>query len=60
MLTPDDINDLHTALDILTGAYAGGVDEPLVRDLLKQYAPGTPLGDRARSLHAKLDQLPHS
>ena len=60
MLTTDEINDLHTALDILTGAYAGGVDLPLVRDLLKQYAPGSALGERARSLHAKLDQLQRS
>ena len=54
-LSSEEIGMLHTALDILTGAYGGGIETPFVQELLKHYQSDG-LRDRAAVLRRKLDQ----
>ncbi len=57
LLTPQEVIDLHNALDVLCGCYADGTDSPFVQDLLQRYAPGTSDGKRARALFTHLQKL---
>lgn len=57
LLTMQEACDLRNALDVLCGCYADGIDEPIVRDLLKRYACGTTAGTRARRLFRHIDAL---
>ena len=50
LLTPEQLQHLFNALDILLGCYEGGVDSEIVRELLKQYGPGTKDREDAREL----------
>jgi len=50
LLTWEEQSHLNTALDILLGCYEGGVDSEIVRELLKEYGPGTTQREEARKL----------
>ena len=54
-LSSEEIRMLHTALDILTGAYGGGIQTPFVQELLRHYQSDS-LRDKAAVLRRKLDQ----
>ena len=54
-LNSEEIVMLHTALDVLTGAYDEGLDSAFVQELVKQYQSES-LRDKARVLRKKLDQ----
>ena len=54
-LSSEEIGMLHTALDVLTGAYDEGLDSAFVRELVKQYQSDS-LRGRAAVLRRKLDQ----
>ena len=54
-LSSEEIRMLHTALDILTGAYGGGTETPFVQELLRHYQSDSPR-DKAAVLRRKLDQ----
>ena len=54
-LNSEEIVMLHTALDVITGAYDEGLDSAFVRELVKQYQSES-LRDKARILRKKLDQ----
>lgn len=54
-LNSEEILIVHTALDILTGAYEGGTEAAFVQELLKQYQSAS-LQDKARVIRRKLDQ----
>lgn len=55
-LTPEEVQDLCNALDVLCGCYADGINSPSVQRLLKDYSHGTKRGNRARRL---FNVLPH-
>jgi hypothetical protein len=55
-LTQEEVQDLCNALDVLCSCYADGVNSSAVKRLLKDYAPGTKRGTRARRL---FNVLPH-
>jgi hypothetical protein len=57
LLTTQEACDLRNALDVLCDCYAGGVDSPEVKDLLKRYACGTTAGTRARRLFRHIDNM---
>ena len=54
-LSSEEIRMLHTALDILTGAYGGGTETPFVQELLR-HDQSDSLRDKAAVLRRKLDQ----
>ena len=54
LLTPEEYFDLCNALDVLCGCYGNDPADEFVSALLKRYAPGTPDGDRARTLFQRL------
>ena len=54
-LSSEEIVMLHTALDILTGAYGGGTETPFVQELLRHYQSDS-LRGKAAVLRRKLDQ----
>jgi hypothetical protein len=56
-LTADEVQDLCNALDVLCGCYADGIHSSSVQRLLKDYAPGTKRGTRARRLFNVLPLL---
>lgn len=56
-LTPEEVQDLLNALDVLCSCYADGISSPSVKRLLKDYAPGTKRGTRARRLFNVLPKL---
>ena len=56
-LTPEEVQDLLNALDVLCSCYADGINSPSVKRLLKDYAPGTKRGTRARRLFNVLPKL---
>lgn len=57
MFSEEEVTILHTALDILTSAYAGGLESEFVRVLIDEYRPGSNLNRKAQAVRKKLDAL---
>jgi len=57
LLEDADHRALTMALEVLCGVYAGGVESPDVKRLLKEYGPGTQAGRHAIALVRHLDKL---
>ena len=50
-----ELGHLHTALDVLLGCYADGLDSEIVRTIVEEhYGPGTSQREEARQLFDKL------